>query len=345
MPNLSTTLERIRVCVDLVAAAAPAAHRARVEQEMLARLTSALRFDETGDTERVALAALFDTRRPTGARYLQARQAWKQVVEPFGPGGDPAHHVPHARRVAALIERGWDGNALFEAALRSEAARHTRLVWQQANKLATWAGASAEDLFGWGWIGLCAALRLYNPATGNAFSTYAATRITGHMRDGLRTENPVPKRLATFYNKANAITVSLEETLGRPPTLEEVAERLEVTVEYLEVLPRLARAASLDELTEAGQELDDVPTTGLGDPDSSSIEDAAIGAALRHDIAAALETLDPRTAAVIRHVLLENRSLAECRRLTGLPVRRIHEHLEHGQARLAEALAGWAVAA
>jgi RNA polymerase sigma factor for flagellar operon FliA len=220
----------------------------------------------------------------------------------------------------------------------------------------SYTGYSAEDLFGWGWKGLIVALRGYDP-TASAFSTYAVTRIVGHIQDGVRAESPIPKRLGTFSRKAVAteeiLSVELgrpptaEETaeamcrarllreLGRPPTLAEVAARAHEELAQLKLRPRLAIPATIDEA--AGPEGEGVVLPSMG-PDPS---DVALATALRDEIEAALAALPAEESEAVRLLDYEGVSYDEARMRTGASRRQLHQRRARGRERLAESLSGW----
>lgn len=141
---------------------------------------------------------------------------------------------------------------LVDAVVRSEACHHVNLVKkfvtqyvskQDPNTL----NRSAEELFAYGYIGLSNALRGYDPST-NTISTFANFRVTGAVRDGVRSESPVPKRLTTFVRSVESTEETLTKALSRVPTADEVREALGDQARYLHLYPRLCRQASLDEL-------------------------------------------------------------------------------------------------
>lgn len=98
--------------------------------------------------------------------------------------------------IAELALEGFDSESLVWSIIVFESCKHTSLVWMVANRLAksgSFGEYSASDLLGYGWRGLRTALRHYDPATGFAFSTYGVTRITGEIKDGVRSEHVLPK--------------------------------------------------------------------------------------------------------------------------------------------------------
>jgi RNA polymerase sigma factor for flagellar operon FliA len=255
-----------------------------------------------------------------------------------GAWHDPIKH----RGFDAVVNEGntvGDANALSWAIIGFESKRHINLVWHQANKLErVFPDRDASDMLALGWMGLRTALRLYNPALGFSFSTYACTRITGAIRDGVRAENPVPKRLGTFSRKVAAAEEALAHGLGRAPTLSEVAEHLGVHLDELKILPRLQTTASIDEMESFSNERGSSPNWLVDDSDPA---DTAMSILRRDAVDAALATLHPEDAAAVRLLVMEGLRPAEAQEITGEAPRRLRVRRERALAALREQLADW----
>jgi RNA polymerase sigma factor for flagellar operon FliA len=88
-----------------------------------------------------------------------------------------------------------------------------------------------DDLISSGVIGLMDAIEKYDPERDNKFKTYAEFRIRGAILDELRSQDWVPRSVRDKAKLLDRTLVQLEAELGRAPQDEEVAERLNVTVE------------------------------------------------------------------------------------------------------------------
>lgn len=242
--------------------------------------------------------------------------------------------------IADAARFGLDGETLCWAHIVFESSRHINLVWQQVNKMSrAYPGRTPEDLLGYGWRGLRTALRKYDPNTGWAFSTYAVTKIRGEVRDGVRAESPIPKRLGTFARKVSAADEQLSASLGRPPTLEELAQRVGTDLDTLSIMPRLQAEASLDERLEQADEGSAPPSWMVDDNDPA---DLAEGALCRRDIAAALARLPEREALAVRLLVLEGVTPTEARQMTGATARQLRQWKERGLESLRTELVDWA---
>jgi len=98
-----------------------------------------------------------------------------------------------------------------------------------------------EDLESAGFFGLLDAIKGFDLSRGVKFETYCGPRIRGAILDELRSLDWVPRLVRARSSKVDAVTVSLEAALGRPPTAHEMAKELRCTFrEYI----KLAREAS-----------------------------------------------------------------------------------------------------
>jgi RNA polymerase sigma factor (sigma-70 family) len=224
------------------------------------------------------------------------------------------------------------------ALINLEGLRHVKLVWHQANKLEkSFPDREASELLTWGWLGLRTALRHYNPRLGFAFSTYACTRIVGSIRDGVRAENPVPKRLATIARRVGAVELDLVQKLGRPPTMEEVSREAGIEIAQLQVVRRTKTAASIEEIV-AGTE-----RAGNNEPAwlaaDSNLENDVMAADTARAVAEAMAQLPAEEAEAIRLLILEERNPTEAKGLAGVTARQLRQRKERGLSTLRDLLA------
>lgn len=94
-----------------------------------------------------------------------------------------------------------------------------------------------EDLIGYGVMGLIDAIDKYDYTKNVKFETYASLRIRGAIIDEIRKLDWVPRSLRKKQKDLNKIHSELECELGRVPTDDEVANRLEMDKDaYLQLL-------------------------------------------------------------------------------------------------------------
>lgn len=91
-------------------------------------------------------------------------------------------------------------------------------------------GYELEDLFQIGTIGLIKAIDKFDFTYGVKFSTYAVPMIIGEIRRFLRDDHPVkvPRSYKELVYKVNRAREALSATLGRDPTIGEIAENIGV---------------------------------------------------------------------------------------------------------------------
>ncbi|HVJ48399.1 RNA polymerase sporulation sigma factor SigF [Desulfitobacterium sp.] len=96
-------------------------------------------------------------------------------------------------------------------------------------------GYELEDLFQIGTIGLIKAIDKFDFTYGVKFSTYAVPMIIGEIRRFLRDDHPikVPRSYKELVYKVNRTQEQLLATLGREPTIGEIAEELGIEREEI----------------------------------------------------------------------------------------------------------------
>ncbi|CAN5326423.1 N/A [soil metagenome] len=161
-------------------------------------------------------------------------------------------------------------------------------------------GEPFDDLLQVGTIGLIKAIDRFDTERGVEFSTYATPTIVGEIKRHFRDRGwaiRVPRRLQELRITITAATAELTQTLGRAPTVSELAAEVGVSSE--EIIEGLESANAYSTLSL------DAPDSGGEDGALSMIE--VIGAdddALEHvenreTIKPLLEALDPRE----KHIL------------------------------------------
>lgn len=182
---------------------------------------------------------------------------------------------------------------------------------------------SAEDLAAFAAIGLIDAVERFDPLRGTKFEPYAVARIHGSVIDALRAADWVPRKIRDHDKAVVRATATLEQRLGRPPTLSEVAEHLGLAVETLgppvpQGLASLDSMADKFEVWAPGQELGDSSVAGAMLDASGSPEDYAGIEAMRSQMSAALAALAPRARTVLALVYIEELSFERVGELLGI---------------------------
>jgi RNA polymerase sigma factor for flagellar operon FliA len=249
----------------------------------------------------------------------------------------PIDDVSIDEAASLLSPHGIDPDRLCWAAIARESSRHILLVFKEANRAArAWPDRSAESLVGYAYQGLRLALRNYDPSRG-MFSTYACPRIRGTIRDGIRSESHLPKRLTTFIRKIEAAKEKLRNDLHRHPTLAEVAAALDIDLDRLAPLPRYAAPLSYEDLTSRPGVPEPHALVNTDEPLDALMLDARTDA-----VREALTHLDVEAAEAVKLLVLEGRSVTEAVELTGVPARQLRARRDRAITELAVLLAEWA---
>ena len=195
---------------------------------------------------------------------------------------------------------------------------HLNLVRFIANKFKN-RGEPIDDLVQVGYLGLLKAIDRFDPARGLEFTTFATPTIMGEIKRHFRDKGwsvRVPRRLQELSAKVNQATDTLTSQLQRSPTIAEIAEYLDATVdEGLEAMESSSAYSSVSLEAPSGMEDDDAPSVidryATEDEELAFTDDRII-------IEEALASFSPREREVIEMRFLQGMTQIEIAEKLGI---------------------------
>ena len=187
------------------------------------------------------------------------------------------------------MHRAHAAYALFADSDRDLIVRFSPTIDRLARRCAARTGGvvHADDLWSAGALGLLDAAGRFDRTKGVRFETFAEHRIRGAMIDELRRLDHLPRRLREKADSAKKARAALSGELGRPAEAEEVAARLEVTVDEL---------AGIDGISEPPMHFEPDLNAGSQQPSQHDLYEQRQAAAQLRD---AITTLPERLQTVL----------------------------------------------
>lgn len=195
---------------------------------------------------------------------------------------------------------------------------HLNLVRFLANKFKN-RGEPLDDLVQVGYLGLLKAIDRFDPDRGLEFTTYATPTILGEIKRHFRDKGwsvRVPRRLQELSAKVNQATDTLTTQFQRSPTIQEIADYLDASVdEVLEAMESSSAYSSVPLEGTGSSESDDAPSVidryGSEDNELAFTDDRLV-------IEEALKGFSPREREVIELRFLKGMTQIEIAEQLGI---------------------------
>ena len=190
------------------------------------------------------------------------------------------------------------------------------------------------DLISYGLLGLIGAIERFDLEREIKFETFAVSRIKGAIIDELRSLDWVPRSVRARAREVERAHADLEGRLGRAPSDEEMATRLDIDVdEFRDILLEIANSSilALDDLWTfadpggggGGGQISVLDT--IKDPNAIDPQAEAQTSEVKDRLADSLESLPERERLVIALYYYENLTLREIGEVLGVTESRVSQ--------------------
>ena len=202
-----------------------------------------------------------------------------------------------------------------------------------------------SDLISYGLLGLIGAIERFDPEREIKFETFAVSRIKGSIIDELRSLDWVPRSVRTKAREIERANAKLEHELHRAPTDQEMADKLDVSVEeFQESLVRISNSSvvALDELwtvsDASGDQVSLLDT--IQDPQALDPAMEMDTTEMKDRLADAIARLPEREKLVVALYYYENLTLREIGEVLGVTESRVSQLHTKAVLRLKSRLQG-----
>jgi RNA polymerase sigma factor for flagellar operon FliA len=182
-----------------------------------------------------------------------------------------------------------------------------------------------EDLTAAGMVALALAARAYDPERGVPFGRFASVRIRGAILDELRSQDWASRSVRSKARAREHALEMLTAGLGRPPTPEELAESMGITVDSLRSDEDDVHRAVVLSLSATPTSDDDTGLVDLLPPDRATPESLLLERERRAFLLDAVACLPDRLRTVVVGYFLNDRPMAEIAAELGVTESRISQ--------------------
>jgi len=227
--------------------------------------------------------------------------------------------------IALLRGKKRDGPSEFDSSRLQEeiVKRNIGLVKSIAIKFLN-SGEPLDDLIQAGYIGLLNAVANFDLAKNTHFSTYASHLIQGEIRHYIRDKHSairIPQWVQAMNRRISQAEEAFFQEEGRPPSLGELADKLNLTEEQLTALLRGREAMTYVSIDQERRSSD--PSPGAPSLESILAKPTGLPDDIRMRILVAIEHLTELQQRIIRGLFYQGKSQSEVGRDLGLSQRQV----------------------
>lgn len=172
--------------------------------------------------------------------------------------------------------------------------------------------AQVEDIVHEGIIVLMNAIDKFEPEYNVKFETYIAKRVRGMVIDLVRSQDWVPRTVRKSVRDVEKMTSAMSEELGRPPRPQEIADRMEISMDKLQKILSKANLFYMLSLDMVLENSDNRKAVQLpSSVESEQPESSFLHKELRQVLAEAVKSLNEKEQIVISLYYVEELSMKE----------------------------------
>jgi RNA polymerase sigma factor for flagellar operon FliA len=196
-----------------------------------------------------------------------------------------------------------------------------RIAYRMARRLPRY--VDVEDLVNIGMIGLIDAVDRFEPGRAASFSAYARIRVQGAIVDEMRKNDWVPRSVRDRAARIDTARRELLKSLGHDPSLDEIAQYMEIGVKRLEELLRTADVRVLVSM-EDGNDDDNTIGDSLSDSEQD-LDDDVTRRLFGEKIREVLNTLPERERLIVEMYYYRDFTFKEISRVLGVTESRVSQ--------------------
>lgn len=225
-------------------------------------------------------------------------------------------------QISAPNSAGVSATRAYRAATAERVTRFLPMVRKLAWHLSGSGGPAidVDDLVQAGLVALTECAQRHDGAGEDGFAAYAKLRVRGAMVDLLRSASPDPRGTRARRRQLEVAHDRLVTLYGRPPSQDELAAELGLTLEGLHRMRRDSDATQLASIDECYSDSDLAFAAEQPDAESVLLEVEDRSALVR-----AIAALPERDKLVVQLYFVEELNLAEIGQVLGVSVPRVHQ--------------------